>query len=392
MTSQAKRPRGGGMFMKDKFSLFFTIFIIVIIPIMIFSSKSLYENHKGNYIFEEAEVLEINEEAIEKDSIVQNLNLGYQQIKIKIVSGKYAGEEFNIKNPLSRLYNVYTKVGDKIIVSIEEENGEPVSISVFNYKKQNVVYGLIAIFFLAIILLAGLKGIKAILSLIFTGAMIVFFMLPMFFKGYSPIPITIITVAITTIVTFLLIDKPCKKTYSAILGTIIGVVIAGIVSYISSKIAHISGLTTNEAEGLIYVAEHRNLKINGLMFSSILIASLGAIMDVAMSISSSIFEINATNPKITSRELLKSGMNIGKDIMGTMSNTLILAFAGSSLNMIIFIIAYSMPYRQIVNLDFIVSETIQGLSGSIGIILTVPITALISSYFVKRNRKVKAEN
>jgi len=107
-------------------------------------------------------------------------------------------------------------------------------------------------------------------------------------------------------------------------------------------------------------------------------------MDVAMSISSSIFEINTTNPKTTSKELLKSGMNIGKDIMGTMSNTLILAFAGSSLNMIIFIIAYGMPYRQIINLDFIVSETIQGLSGSIGIILTVPITALISSYFAKK--------
>ena len=101
-------------------------------------------------------------------------------------------------------------------------------------------------------------------------------------------------------------------------------------------------------------------------------------MDVAMSIASSIFELEKNNPKSSSKELLKSGMSIGKDIMGTMSNTLILAFAGSSLNMILFIIAYGMPYRQIVNLDFLVTEIIQGTSGSIGIVLTVPITIIAS--------------
>lgn len=127
------------------------------------------------------------------------------------------------------------------------------------------------------------------------------------------------------------------------------------------------------------------MKIKGLTFSAILIASLGAIMDVAMSIASSIFELEKANPRSTINELFKSGMNIGKDIMGTMSNTLILAFAGSSLNMILFIIAYGMPYRQIVNLDFLVEEIIQGVSGSIGIILTVPITALISSNFTKKS-------
>ena len=179
----------------------------------------------------------------------------------------------------------------------------------------------------------------------------------------------------------MLIDGPSKKTLSDILGTIVGVIIAGTISYISSNIAHISGLTSNEAEGLIYIAEHRNVKIKGLTFSAILIASLGAIMDVAMSIASSIFELEKNNPKSSSKELLKSGMSIGKDIMGTMSNTLILAFAGSSLNMILFIIAYGMPYRQIINLDFLVAEIIQGT----GVLnnTNCAITAIIASKMAK---------
>lgn len=211
-------------------------------------------------------------------------------------------------------------------------------------------------------------------------------MIPLFFKGYSPILLTIVTVALTTIVTLIMIDGLNHKTISAILGTIIGVIVAGIISYTSSNLAYLSGYTMEEAADLMYVAGVRDLKIKGLMFSAILIAALGAIMDVAMSIASSTFEINLNNPKISSKNLLKSGLNIGRDVMGTMSNTLILAFVGGSLNLIILLMAYEMPYTQLMNLDFIVTEVVQSVSGSIGIILTVPITAIISTYLAKKKK------
>lgn len=368
--------------MKKNFSKILIIITVLLSFIIIINSNMLSQN-SPHYQFEKATVIDIIEEKTDNDPIIQDLVLGYQQIKIEVTTGNYLGQTFNIRNPISRLYNVHTKIDDKIIVSIEEEDNTIQSISVYNYEKEQVVYILIALFFILLILLSGWKGLKAVVSLIFTGLMVIFFMIPILFKGYEPIPITIITVAIITIVTLLLIDDPNKKTFSAILGTIIGVIIAGLISYMASNVANISGLTSNEAEGLIYIAEHRNVKIQGLTFSAILIASLGAIMDVAMSMASSIFEINKNNPSIKIKGLFKSGMNIGRDIMGTMSNTLILAFAGSSLNIILFMAAYGMPYRQIINLDFLVSEVIQGVSGSIGIILTVPITAFISSYLAK---------
>lgn len=371
--------------MNKKFSIILISIVIVLSIIMVFNSNVLNQN-LSLYQFEKAIVEDISEEKIEEDHVIEDLYLGYQQIKIKVITGKYKGEIFNIKNPMSRLYNIHTKVGDKIIVSIYEEDENIQSISVFNYQKETVVYVLVIAFFILLILLSGYKGLYAIISLVFTGIMLIFFMIPMLLKGYKPIPITIITVATITIVSLLLLNGPSKKTLAAILGTIAGIMIAGTISYIASNIAHISGLTSNEAEGLIYIAEHRNINIKGLTFSAILIASLGAVMDVAMSISSSAFELARTNPNINSKELFKSGMNIGKDIMGTMSNTLILAFMGSSLNMILFIVAYGMPYRQIINLDFLVSEIIQGMAGSIGIILTVPITAAITSNLIKNNK------
>lgn len=375
--------------MKTKILKLFPFIIICVIILLIFISP-LTSKKEHRFAFEEAKVIAINEENLVEDETIPDLMLGYQQIKVKILTGKYEGEEFNIRNPMSRIYNVHTKVGSKIIVSIEEENEEIKSISVFNYKKEHIAYILVALFFIVLLMFGGMKGLKAFISLVFTGVLIIFFMIPLFFKGYSPILLTIATVAITTIVTIVVIDGLNKKTLSAIAGTILGVIISGAISYICSNLAHLSGLTTSEAEELIYIAGVKNLKIRGLMFSAILIAALGAIMDVAMSIASSTFEIYRTNPKISFKDLLTSGLNIGKDVMGTMSNTLILAFVGSSLNLIILLMAYEMPYTQLMNLDLIVSEIVQGVSGSIGIILTVPITAIISSYLALKGDSKKA--
>jgi len=143
----------------------------------------------------------------------------------------------------------------------------------------------------------------------------------------------------------------------------------------------------DKGEQLIYIAQDYQIQIHGLMFASILIASLGAVMDVSMSIASSMQEIYTTNPDISMKDLMKSGLVVGRDIMGTMANTLILAFAGGSLSLILLIWGYQMDYRQMINMPFISIEVIQGLSGSIGVILTVPFTALVSAWLLERKSK-----
>lgn len=346
-------------------------------------------NDRSKYV--EAKVLSIEDEQLQEDSLIPNLYLGYQQLKVQILAEDLEDEVYYVKNSLSRLYNVHTETNMHIILKLDYKDNQLANISVFNYKRSHIILLLCGLFFIALLVFGKLNGLKAIVSLVFTGVMLVFFMLPLIFRGYDPVMTAILTISIITFISLLLVSGPNKKTASAVMGTILGVTCAGIISYIAGNAAHLSGLTMNQAEELIYISENTQLQVRGLMFATILIASLGAIMDVAMSISSSIFEFNTIDPTLSKKMLFSSGMNVGKDVMGTMSNTLILAFAGGSLNVLLLIMAYKMPSTQIFNLDLIATEVIQGLAGSIGIVLTVPITGLISVVLLKESGGVSKE-
>ena len=207
----------------------------------------------------------------------------------------------------------------------------------------------------------------------------IWILLPLLLKGYATIPVTMSIVIITTIVSLALLEGFTKKSVSAMAGTILGVLFAGLSAYIVTKIAHVDGFNMNESTNLLEEAYDGGLKISGLFIAGILIGSLGAVMDVAMSIASSVNELATVNPDMTRIQLFKSGMNIGKDAMGTMSNTLILAFAGTSLNMILLIYSYNVSYYQLMETDFVATEIIQGITGSLGIISAVPFVAFMSS-------------
>lgn len=366
------------------------LFVIVCSVLIIFSSRFIYDKgfvkdrlNKGlNYY--EVKILDVSKEMLKQDTYIDSVELGYQDVKVEFLEGPYKGKQFNIKNNISRVYNIKVKKDMKVIAGVYEKDGQLNDISIYSYKRDKVIYILTAIFFLVIILVGKLKGLKAIVSLVFTCISVLYLMIPMMFKGVEPIVAAIIIAIITTTVTMLLVSGRNKKTIAAIVGTIFGVTAAGLIAFLTGKFAHLSGITMDNAENIMYVAENSKLKVNGIMFAAILVAALGAVMDVAMSISSAVFEIHGVNSKLSKKDLFNNGMNIGKDIIGTMSNTLILAFAGSSLNILILLTAANMPYIQLINLDLLGTEIIQGLSGSIGIILTVPITAILSAHLCEK--------
>jgi uncharacterized membrane protein len=290
---------------------------------------------------------------------------------------------------ISRGHNVLTYEGLHVITGLREVEDGSVNAWVYNHKRQNYIYILISAFFLLLLVFGGLKGLHAALSLAFTGVILVFLMIPLIFRGFNPIMVSILCTAFITVVSFILIGGFERKTLAAIAGTLIGITCAGVLSYTFGNLTHISGMNMDKGEQLIYVAQDYNIQVRGLMFAAILIASLGAIMDVAMSIASSMQEIHTHNPEIGTSALLKSGLVVGKDIMGTMANTLILAFAGGSLSLILLIWGYQMDFRQMINMPFISIEIIQGLAGSIGIILTVPFTALVSAWLIEKRQSSK---
>lgn len=370
--------------MKGKYRYVVILLTIMSMPVMIWSSGFLNWQHQ-EIKYEKAEILDVVSSDLQKDSKIPDLAVGTQQLKVKIKTGAYAGEIFHIPNPITRLYNVVGEVNQRIIVRMVMDGSSIQNITVFNYSRGPVLVGLVVIFLLAIVICGRKKGLMAVLSLCFTAVSIGFYLLPQIFKGGNPIVHSILMISVITVVNLLLVSDWSAKTMAAIAGTITGVLISGSIAYLAGKLVHLSGFTMDEAEELIYLAGDLGIRAKGLMFSAILIASLGAVMDVAMSIASAVFEFLAINPKMTRKDLWNSGMNVGRDVMGTMSNTLILAFAGGSLNIMILIVAYQMSARQIINLDVIGTEMILGLSGSIGVILTVPVTAFMAAVIAKKS-------
>ncbi|MBR9646987.1 YibE/F family protein [Clostridium tyrobutyricum] len=355
--------------------------VIIIILALIFFTFLYFFNHidkvqfsnKEGVSFDKAVVVDVIKDNIQKDGS----RVGRQTVKIKMLSGNYKGRVLNATSTSGYLYGADCKVGMKVVISLSVSENNYIA-TVYSYNRGGIIYAFVGIFVLILWAIGGRKGFKSVIGLAFTFICIVFLFIPMLYRGYSPFLSAVVVGILVTIVTMYLIDGLTVKSVSAISGTIIGVIIAGGVASAFGYFAKISGYNVSEIEDLVVISSKTHLSIGGILFAGILIAALGAIIDVSISIASTINEIYDKNPELTSRELFISGMNVGKDMMGTMSNTLILAFTGGSINTLLLIYAYNMKYNQIINMYSVGIEIMQGVSGSIGIILTVPIVSFIT--------------
>lgn len=367
------------------------IFLIIILLFGIFlyhfnvSHPVTYNRQNGkSYIrYEKAQVLSVKNNSLTQFKQSKNIYFGTQEAEVKILSGEHKNQVKNVINYLSDTHNVYLKPNMKIIVDISTA-GDTYSVTVYNYYRANIQYIFIFVFFAAICIVGGKKGFRSVLGLVFTLTCIIFLFVPMLYRGYSPILASIIVIIITTCVTLFLLNSWSAKTLSAILGTMSGVIIAGIIELIFGHFAHLTGLNLTGVESLNMISNVSGMKVYQLLTAAILIASLGAVMDLSISIASSIQEIYISNGNTNKKELFKSGMSVGKDMMGTMVNTLILAFTGASLTMIIIIYSYNVSYNQLINMDMVSLEIIQGLTGSMAIIFTVPIVSFISAEIITK--------
>ena len=352
--------------------IFIVIFCSAVFCINCFEKEPLTSNEGQSY--EKAVVAKIIKDNLQEDGN----RYGSQEVVLELRSGKYKGEKVNAISPSGTLFGADCVVGMHVIaiVSVTEENKV---VTVYSQDRTIPIVIFVLIFVLFICMIGGKKGMKSVISLAFTLICIAYILFPLLYKGMSPFIITVIISAIVTIFTILFVSGVNNKSFTAIVGTVTGVVMAGVSAYAFGYFAGISGYNVSEIENLNYVAEYCDLQIGGLLFAGIIISALGAVMDVGMSISSTINEIYEKKPDATVKELFWSGMHVGRDMMGTMSNTLILAFVGGSITTLMLNYSYNLPVNQLMNSYNIGIEIMQGISGSIGIVLTVPITAFIAA-------------
>ncbi len=367
--------------------------IMVILLILVLNLPlpvSAYEGEEemdGEYreVIATGRVLEIQETEPEEDLSEYGISITAQKVKVKVTSGIYKGEILEIQHNLANdpAYDIVVKEGDRVELYIDTVDGEIETAYISNLTRNIYVYYLAGILIVLLLIIGRVKGLKATVSLVTIVFLILRFLIPFILKGYSPILLSVAVVIVSTVVTFILIGGLSRKSFSAIIGTSGGVLIAALIAILIGHLARLTGLSAEEAKMLMYIPQEVVFDFKGLMFAGIIIGSLGAVMDVSMSIASAMDEIKKANPSITFSELLGSGMNVGRDIMGTMTNTLILAYTGSSIPLLLLFYAYRYPFGTIMNFDFIVTEAVRSLSGSIGLVLTIPLTVFVSGFIYR---------
>ena len=328
-------------------------------------------NREGQ-TFEKGVVVDILQDNLMPDGS----RVGEQRVLVRMTTGVRAGQELETTSASGFLFGAGCTVGMKVVV-MQSVAGDSTITSIYSQDREWVIYAFAAAYLLVLCLVGGKQGLKAP-SAWCSPSSAFYLSICLVYRGWSPFWVAVLICIVTTLVTMYLIGGPTRKTVVAAGGTVAGVVIAGLAATLFSLATGITGWNVSDIESLLTLASTSGIQVGGLLFSGLLISSLGAVMDVAMSIASAIAEIHVQNPALSRRALFRAGMHVGRDMMGTDSNTLILAFAGGSISMLVLDYAYNLPYRQIINSNNIGIAIMQGLSGSFGIVLAVPVTVALA--------------
>lgn len=343
-----------------------------------------------DYIIFKAKVLEIEyDDTNEKRNVSLEADIRYQHLKVEILDGNHKGEILTIRHTIERIMPGYYifKPGDKLLIrATEESSGTLETVKIQEKVRDTQVYLIVGLFVVLLLIIGGFNGLKTLISLVIAVAMIFFGYIPLIIRGVNPILASLGISIPIVIITLVIISGRNIKTLVAIIGTSLGVIISGILAFIFGNFAHLTGLADDSSISLAYIPQFRNLDYKGILFGTILIGAIGAIMDVAISIASALYEISTLDKNITGKNMIISGMNIGKDMMGSMSNTLILAYVGTTLHLIILFIVYKIRFIEIINLDSIATEIIRAMAGSIGLIITIPVTVVIGTAIYKNKK------
>ena len=383
-----KRGREHGFFLRLLPALFLTLAFVLLAVMLARPIEGDVPTSASQRVFVSVRVTNILEDNAKPDDWSEGRRLGSQLLEVELLGGEHRGEKLVSPNYLSAYYNIDARVGTRMIARLAEDDGGELYIASFvNYDRGPVLIGFVFLFAVALIAVGGRQGLKALAGLAFTMLALWFILIPLLMRGMDPILTTVAIVGLTAGACLVMLTGFTRKTLCALLGCMGGVAVAGVLATVVGVLTPLNGFNMAEAEELVLRAADHGLTISGLLVCGVLISSLGAVMDVAMSIASAANELKSLNPELGAKALFRSGMNIGRDAMGTMANTLILAFTGSSLNTVILFRAYDYPALQIINSDMIAIEVVRGIAGSIGIVLTVPLVAAVSAWILTAGEK-----
>ena len=270
-------------------------------------------------------------------------------------------------------------VGDKVII-YKNQNGSAPDIKYMfaEYHRVDFIIILWLVFFALLLFLGRRNGVNTLISLVFTVLSIFYVFIPAVLNGGNIYSWSISTCIYIIFMTLLIISGFSKKSLAAMIGCSSGVLVAGLITAVTNTVCRLTGLTTEDSMYLLFLNPENPIDLRAIIFAGIVLGAVGAIMDVSMSLSSSLAEMKEQAGSMTAAQITRSGMVVGRDIMGTMANTLILAYIGSSLSVTLLLAAYNSSTPLLLfNTEMILVELLQAVAGSLGILLTIPLTSVV---------------
>ena len=363
-----------------------TVFGCLIISIILLAIPTGFE---GALQFRDAEKCRVLVEEVDNSKLIDTglIRTGQQVCSVKILSGKFKGQLTEGWNMLggSLSQDKLFRPGDIVQAIVHYETSESgtvfYSVNLIDYYRLKVEFILAVAFAVFLISFAGMTGIRSVFSFVITILVLWKILVPFYLKGFNPIMTGIVVVAIMTFMILALVYGFDKRLVSAFSGSMTGILFAAILSFVFTKKFHIHGAVMANSESLLY-SGFQNLNLTQIFMASVFIGASGSVMDLSVDITSAVNEVVATARKkgvpVTKREAVKSGMAVARAAMGTMTTTLLLAYSGTCIALLMVFMAQGTPVYNILNNNVVSAEIINTIAGSFGLAMTAPVTALIS--------------
>ena len=335
-----------------------------------------------------ARVLAVDDSAIIDTGLVRS---GEQTCTLELLGGRFKGQTatgVNMLNGSLEQDKIFAP-GDKAMVVVSCQGDEILSVTMTDHYRLNKEVLLAAIFAVFLILFAGRTGVRAIISFVMTVLMLWKVLVPLYLKGYNPIFMGLAVTLVLTLFIIALVYGFDRRCAAAVSGAFLGVLVTCVLGVIFTDLFQIHGAVMSYSESLLY-AGFQDLSLTQIFMASIFIGSSGAVMDLAVDITSAVHEVVEKRPDLSRWEAARSGMNVGRAAMGTMTTTLLLAYSGGYVALLMVFMAQGTPLYNILNYKYVASEIIHTVVGSFGLVTVAPLTALTSG-FLLAGRKGTAE-
>lgn len=332
-----------------------------------------------------AEVVDVNDSKIISTGLIKS---GEQTCTVRFLGGAFKGQEaegFNMLSGSLQTDKIF-KEGDKVLVVISHSSGEILSVNLIDHFRLDKEWILAGCFILLLILFAGKTGIRAVLSFVLTVMMIWKVMVPAYLNGMQPILVGLAIVLGLTVIIISLVYGFDRRALSAVCGSFLGIITTCILGIIFTDAFKIHGAIMSNSESLLY-SGYEHLNLTQIFMASIFIGSSGAVMDLAVDITSAVNEVVEKKPDIGWKEAVRSGMAVGRAAMGTMTTTLLLAYSGGCVALLMVFMAQGTPLDNILNYKYVSSEILDTIVGSFGLVTVAPFTALTSGFFLASRKQ-----